>query len=671
MSGIQTILRERARQRRRRPSEGEQELGDDKKESVVHYDNEAFTDKEEDIVAPVSPLSERPSPRLPPIPVPRKKAPSEASTGPPTPSSSVSLKPLSASKERIRHRLRLQRRNAEQRRSITVEDPQPLVLPRAAHEQVDMNEDVLQDALRRRHEALSKWKTSASLALRQSEEAAQRTLADESADFFTKKWSSAEAQRPETDTAIGNSEPSLIGSKREDGDDKEAISPDADEPAAAEDEEDDDLLSADHYVQEEKLMYKMVKPTFVPLDERKLNESLIYHVPSARKVSLSTKEVDYHADSGEPGDEVNLQPSRTLPFSRFGANQMENRLVMQNELHWFDSSGNITSVENFLNERPSRLPSYSDTENMFHVRYSKASVYNPYNCDAEQYMELEIEVSSLKFHHHPLFSREHVLASSLSTLYESYTLLVLGIEDSNDKEKIKRLHEELEKMDADTEMHVIAAFKKKLMQLVDSRKLRDQKEKSLGEVLDKMSQVWEEIENLRRSQGYTVTEVTLRHSSEDATASTATTKDFEDELGEELQVREMVRRVELMEYDRKWRRPHTAKRSPGNTSLDSANSNETFEMKPLPPPELDEGQIAEEVRRTLEQRSKNAGTRENAAYLTQSSHLTPANQCPREEQHRKRDVANTRLYLRIVFNNKEVCKTKPRSTNLMASRRRS
>ncbi|EEC13014.1 hypothetical protein IscW_ISCW020466 [Ixodes scapularis] len=81
-------------------------------------------------------------------------------------------------------------------------------------------------------------------------------------------------------------------------------------------------------------------------------------------------------------------------------------------------------------------------------------------------MELEIEVSSLKFHHHPLFSREHVLASNLSTLYESYTLLVLGIEHSNDKEKIKRLHEELEKMDADTEMHVIAAFKKKLMQLV-------------------------------------------------------------------------------------------------------------------------------------------------------------------------------------------------------------
>ncbi|CAN8001529.1 unnamed protein product, partial [Ixodes hexagonus] len=664
---FRSTLRERVRQRRR-TLESKGVLDGDGKESVVHYDNAAFADHEETLLSPVSPLSERPSPRLPPIPVPRRNIPSDASTGPPTPSSSVSLKPTSASKQRIRHRLLHQRRHAEQRRSITVEDPQPTALPRATRKQVDINEDVVQDALQRRREALSKWKTSASLALRQSEEAAQRTQAEESADFFTKKWSSVEAQQPEPNLAAVHTEPPSTRSTTEAVDDKDATSLDADEPSAK-DEEGDDLLSSDHYVQEEKLMCKMVKPTYVPPGERKLNESLIYHMPSARRVPLETKELG-RIESGELGAELNVQPSRNLPFSRFGANQMENRLVTQNELYWFDRSGNVSFVGNFLNELPSRLPSYDDIENIFQVRYSKASVYNPYTCDAERYMELEIDVSTLKFHHHPLFSREHVLASNLSALYDSYALLVLSIEGSNDKEKaspwampyIKILHEELERMDYDAEMHVITTFKKKLMQLVDARQARDRKEKGLGEILEKMCRVWEEIESLRRSQGYTATDVTLKHGSGDATASAATPKDLEDELSEELEVRKMVRRVELMEYDRKWRRPHPTKASHGHTSLDSANSNETFEMKPLPPPELDEANIAEQVRRKLERKKKNAGTKENtAAYLTHSSRLTPANQCPREEQRRKRDVSNTTVHLRIVFNDKEVCKTEARA----------
>lgn len=70
----------------------------------------------------------------------------------------------------------------------------------------------------------------------------------------------------------------------------------------------------------------MVKPKYTEPKERKIYDSLLYHMPSVREVPASLKE----HEGRDPDADGSLSSKENLPFTRYGVNEMQHRLVKQN-----------------------------------------------------------------------------------------------------------------------------------------------------------------------------------------------------------------------------------------------------------------------------------------------------------------------------------------------------
>ncbi|KAK8774153.1 hypothetical protein V5799_011323 [Amblyomma americanum] len=141
---------------------------------------------------------------------------------------------------------------------------------------------------------------------------------------------------------------------------------------------------------------------------------------------LSSKLKDAGDSEDGAGRRIRQRASTSDKLSCFAINQMEHRLINQRELQWFDNEGTVASSPCVITDKPCRLWGYDDESEAFKPKYMKALTCVPYHCDAELELELELDVSSLRFDHHPLFSAEHVLVAQLTGLYEAYAALALS-----------------------------------------------------------------------------------------------------------------------------------------------------------------------------------------------------------------------------------------------------
>ncbi|KYO42287.1 protein CC2D2B isoform A [Alligator mississippiensis] len=109
-------------------------------------------------------------------------------------------------------------------------------------------------------------------------------------------------------------------------------------------------------------------------------------------------------------------------------NKMENRLLKEEGRRgWFDESGQIISLPSPIKQSPNvrkKLPVKYGSE--LKTLYKKAMQPERESCIInksgyqKQRYQLDLNISSLFFTHHPLFDREHVLAARLLQLYESF-----------------------------------------------------------------------------------------------------------------------------------------------------------------------------------------------------------------------------------------------------------
>ncbi|XP_049513442.1 uncharacterized protein LOC125940860 [Dermacentor silvarum] len=424
----------------------------------MQYDNEAFTDddKSEDRPAAspsVSPSSARPSPRLLPPLRERVAETSDAdlSSGSQTPSSVASSKVNAADRDRRRRRPSETRRPWEgQSRATPSRLVPPTPLPRKGRiQQADVEEEVIEKALRKRREALARWKTSATSALRQSAELAEKTLVEEATEFLTRKWTkevppgSAEQKDKEVEEARRSS--AVDGGEIA----SEGATPDVNEPAAEAEEDgkcnnneifersvtillcvifqarhdltdsdavlraltdvecifdlscpalEENLLTSDDYVPDEQLACKIVKAEYNPRVDTNL------HFPSSSKVPFSAKLGAAGGNEDDSGDRTRPGSPIRNNLRRFAINQMEHRLINQGELQWFNSEGTVDTSPITVSDKPFRLRSCDEDTRAFKPKYRKAMHCVPYRCDSEPELELELDVSSLRFQHHPLFS---------------------------------------------------------------------------------------------------------------------------------------------------------------------------------------------------------------------------------------------------------------------------
>ncbi|KAH7975656.1 hypothetical protein HPB52_004041 [Rhipicephalus sanguineus] len=310
----------------------------------------------------------------------------------------------------------------------------------------------------------------------ESAELAEKTLVEEATEFFTRKWTKEVAPGSARETMDKEAKEARRSSAVDSGEiTSEGATPDVNENSREADEDEENLLTSDDYVPDEQLACKIVKAEYKPSVDSNL------HFPSSSKVPLSAKVRDAHGNEDDSSDRTRPGSLIRNNLCRFAMNQMEHRLINQGAMHCV-----------------------------------------PYRCDSEPELELELDVSSLKFQHHPLFSSEHVLAAQLTSLYDA---------------------EQRQKADAQTD--------------------------TLKAVVEKMKRVWEDVEQLRRTQGYTSTALTLKFRRRyKATESEGAAEDIppqdapveEGLFSEEVELRRLLQQVEWMEYERKLHLWHQHKR---------------------------------------------------------------------------------------------------------------
>lgn len=580
----------------------------------------------------------------------------DLSSGSQTPSSVASSKVSAADRDRKRRRPSETRRPWEsQSRATPSRLVPPTPLPRKGRiQQADVEEEVIEKALRKRREALARWKTSASSALRQSAELAEKTLVEEATEFFTRKWTkevppgSAEQKDKEVEEARRSS--AVDGGEVA----SEGATPDVNEPAHEAEEDEENLLTSDDYVPDEQLACKIVKAEYNPRVDTNL------HFPSSSKVPFSAKLGAAGGNEADSGDRTRPGSPIRNNLRRFAINQMEHRLINQGELQWFNSEGTVDTSPITISDKPFRLRSCDEDTRAFKPKYRKAMHCVPYRCDSEPELELELDVSSLRFQHHPLFSAEHVLAAKLTGMYEAYAALALSGDQAPPpcKEKMDSLREDLDKLNEEASEKDFSQIRRTILDVIEQRQKADAQMDSLKTVVEKMKRVWEDMERLRRTQGYTSTTVNLkfrrRCSDREVEYVPPQEAPTEEELfSEEVELRKLLQQLQWMEYEKKLHLWHQQKRLKQREGVDGE---ELEADKPDPPADVVESEIAELVRQRVE---KQREVTESVAYLTRGQ-TTPVHQCPSEEQQRRQDVAKTSVHIRIMFNEKEVCKTDTR-----------
>ncbi|MEQ2178269.1 Coiled-coil and C2 domain-containing protein 2A [Goodea atripinnis] len=117
----------------------------------------------------------------------------------------------------------------------------------------------------------------------------------------------------------------------------------------------------------------------------------------------------------------------------------------------------------------------------------------------QAFKQLDVDVSGMIFSHHPLFSREHVLASRLAQLYDQY----LSRQHNNltghltDKKQVQRCWL------CNTPVLLLDVFLRGRNR--STRQLRDTEQEKDRTLLKSIIKVWKEVKSLREFQKFTNT----------------------------------------------------------------------------------------------------------------------------------------------------------------------
>nr|XP_020027226.1 coiled-coil and C2 domain-containing protein 2A [Castor canadensis] len=373
--------------------------------------------------------------------------------------------------------------------------------------------------------------------------------------------------------------------------------------------------------------------------------------------------------------------------SRTNQNIMENRLLMQEpERKWFGDNGRILALPSPIKPfpvRPALLTQEQSVKAELEMLYKKAVKY----VHSSQHMigsgdppgnfQLDIDISGLIFTHHPCFSREHVLAAKLVQLYDQYLA-------RHQRNKAKFLTDKLQALrnavqtglteqphqSLDTTQKTINEYKSEIRQ---TRKLRDAEQEKDRTLLKTIIKVWKEMKSLRDFQRFTNTplKLVLRKEKVDQKADEeAYEKEIQAEINELLEELTEEYEQKMEEYRtshqqwKAWKKAQRVKKKKKKQAAEEHPDEEAGEpypqedpVKPIPPELTDPAVIEQQVRERAAHRRRRPGEPMLVPELSLAGSVTPNNQCPRVEVLRRKDVKRRSVYLRVLFNSKEVSRT--------------
>uniref|UniRef100_A0A4W6E1R3 Coiled-coil and C2 domain containing 2A n=1 Tax=Lates calcarifer TaxID=8187 RepID=A0A4W6E1R3_LATCA len=396
-------------------------------------------------------------------------------------------------------------------------------------------------------------------------------------------------------------------------------------------------------------------------------ESELFFTPSFRTVPTSIKLPEnmkprYLEDEG-------LYVGERPPVSLTNENILENRILkMEEGKKWFGDDGRIMALPDPIKESSTRPPLFhmeEDLDPALQTVYRKSKYANLYitgAADPEGDYQLDVDVSGLIFSHHPLFSREHVLGARLAQLYDQYLTRQHNNLTGHLTDKLNGLRSALRNM---LEIH----GGQSLTQAINTRQLRDSEQEKDRTLLKNIVKVWKEIKALREFQKFTNTpyKLYLRRETVDQASDE---QEYEDEIFAEVVELEAESEEDyqrkLAEYKKQLEEWKLSRRKQVPTYLELSESEGPLEEgppKPEPPEKPDFDSIEQRVREKASRIRRKPGESILIPELSASGNITASELCPKAEIARREDVARRSLFIKILYNDKEVSRTDSRSLN--------
>uniref|UniRef100_A0A8C6EV66 Coiled-coil and C2 domain containing 2A n=1 Tax=Marmota marmota marmota TaxID=9994 RepID=A0A8C6EV66_MARMA len=369
-------------------------------------------------------------------------------------------------------------------------------------------------------------------------------------------------------------------------------------------------------------------------------------------------------------------------------NIMENRLLVQEPgRRWFGDDGRILALPSPIRPFPSRpllstqeQSTKAELETLYRkaVKYVHSSKHMVGSGDPPGNFQLDIDISGLLFTHHPCFSREHVLAAKLAQLYDQYLARQQRNKAKFLTDKLQALRNavqaslspETPQQSLDTNQKTIKEYKHEIQQ---TRKLRDAEQEKDRNLLKTLIKVWKEMKSLREFQRFTNTplKLVLRKEKVDQKADEkAYEAEIQAEINELLEEHTEEYEQKMEEYRasyqqwKAWKKAQRAKKKKKKEAAEEHPEEEAEEappgeepVKPVPPEPTDPGELEQKVRERAAHSRRRPGEPLLLPELSLAGSVTPNEQCPRVEVLRREDVRRRCVYLKVLFNNKEVSRT--------------
>ncbi|XP_069488037.1 coiled-coil and C2 domain-containing protein 2A isoform X2 [Ambystoma mexicanum] len=408
-------------------------------------------------------------------------------------------------------------------------------------------------------------------------------------------------------------------------------------------------------------------------------------VPSIRTVPASQKVPENMQPRYLEDEGLYIGERPNVPLSN--QNILENRILQQEKgKKWFGVDGKIIALDDPIKKTFTRPPIVSNQERIdpaLEIQYRKAvqtTQANQYivgSGDLQGQFQLDIDISGIVFTHHSLFSREHVLVAKLTQLYDQYLLRRQRNLSNLLTDKLHALRNAVENM---PEIHAthgtssvaqqsILEYKFEIRQTRRSRDAEQEKDRALLKAIIK---VWREIKALRDFQKFTNTPVKLylrKEAVDRKTDQEAYESEVDSEINELLEeyMEDYENKVEQyhmeLEAWKAWHKLQKAKKKKKKKASEDqeepAEESEPVEerVKPSPPEQIDRREVEVQVLEKASNIRRKPGEPILIPEMTLTGVVTPNEQCPRVEVQRREDIQKRSLFLKVLFNNKEVSRT--------------
>ncbi|XP_026280089.1 coiled-coil and C2 domain-containing protein 2A [Frankliniella occidentalis] len=520
----------------------------------------------------------------------------------------------------------------------------------------------------------------------------QISSADMSMDFFAKVWD------PEPEV-VGS--PVALVSQEEDEASRSSSGPCAEDQVDVTGGRDHTKLLAADYLgfsrDEWELVDHSVGPILDGKDKSCVKESELYFYPSAAPVSLedrlgSGKEVRFRE---EEGLFVGHRPKvRTSNIHR-----LEKRLLEQGGRHWFGDDGELNTMPDPLRSAPYRPPSRSQGAKCLQVEYIPGAKHLVYESnlasEGASCALLEIHIGTLSFHHHPLFNQEHVLSQRLSDLYNQYSVREVMQQEERLAGRLDSLRQAYDNLQlllnsnaadiTSQQLDRMQSYKKEIRATWQHLLLEGFRSRQL---LLSLLSCWRDLRKLRDTQGFTCTPLRLVIHREQLPHNEM----LAEKIKWENEIRQACIEMEMEEQERfshEWEvyqsqlevwkkqqimrgkvsdvRQETVANEMEEGAEEQTNSDVTSQIitnsravisveEPVEPKPFDGSKIRAEVvdKMTLCLRPPGEPKLKFALKETESIENSPNDI---GEKQRRKALRKCQLFVRVFYNNKEVCKT--------------